>query len=658
MSGASFIFYSREISILSTGFPVFCSAFLQITTLICYFYLYLLLFIAMNKLFYCLFFIGLSFKGIAQNPSLDSLINQIHNLGKQNSALQRDTLIIAKLSLLTERTINLADKRADALLDSLGRFTRKVNWLKGKGLYSRALGKKQDRNGNYTEALKLYSIASETLIKAGGDPYDLCYTYILTGFVLNNNGRPDKCIEYMEKALPLAKMTHNANNLCWILDFYGDYNYYDNFGIQNYRKALSYYLQVEKLLPRATSANLKADNPHCIANCYTQLGNEHLANHYRDKALKYAQETNNRVVIFAIYSDLAEVYEKKKQFARAIEYRKLSLEYARKSAWMEMISRAENQIYQTYEMAGDSGNALKYLKDYKTHEDSLGRKALNQKYAELEASYNFVKQQTRIKTLEYEALKQADEKKSLIGIGLIFSLLVGIILIAYVFWNNRQLKQINAELVEKNEEIQGALLKGQTIERKRVASELHDNISAKIASLRWRLEAINPSFQTEKESKIFSSTVEALSEVYTDVRLLSHNLLPAELELHGLAKALESMVREINSMGKTNFSLSISTHDERFTNKIEYELFSVILELSNNVLRHSQAQDAFIALTQIDGKLRLVIKDNGIGISEKTSKHGMGLTNIKTRVTSLHGEIDFVSVPEKGTEVVVVVPVI
>lgn len=611
----------------------------------------------MNKLLCCLYLIGLSFKGIAQNPSLDTLVNQIQTLSKQNHSFQRDTLIIGKLSLLTERTVNLSDKRADGLLDSLRRFTHKTNWLKGKGLYMRALGKKQDRNGNYTEALKLYSKAIETLTKAGGDPYDLCYTYILTGFVLNNNGRTDKCIEYMEKALPLAKMTYNTNNLCWILDFYGDYNYYENFGIKNYRKALSYYLQVEKLLPRATSANLKADNPHCIANCYTQLGKEVLAAYYRDKALKYAQETNNRVVIFAIYSDLAEIYENKKQFAKAIEYRKLSLEYARKSGWMEMISRAENHIYQTYEMAGDSGNALKYLKEYKTHEDSLGRVAVNQKYAELEADYNFVKQQTRIKTLEYEALKQADEKKSLIGIGLIFSLIVGIILMAYVFRNNKQLKQINAELIQKNEEIQGALLKGQTLERKRVASELHDNISAKIASLRWRLEAISPIFQTEKENKIYASTVEALSEVYTDVRLLSHNLLPAELELHGLAKALDSMVKEINSLGKTNFTLSIATHDERFANKIEYELFSVILELSNNILRHSQAPEADISLTQRADKLHLVIKDNGIGISEKASRHSMGLTNIKTRVASLNGKIDFVSVPEKGTEVVIEVPI-
>ncbi|MBA4853734.1 ATP-binding protein [Emticicia sp. BO119] len=612
----------------------------------------------MSKLLCYLLLISLSFKGFAQNPSLDSLITKIQSLAKKSPTFERDTLIIGKLSLLTERSINLADMRANDLLDSLGHMTNKISWLKGKGLYTRALGKKKDRDGNYTEALKLYSRAIETLIKADGDPADLCYTYILTGFVLNNNGRPDKCIEYMEKALPLAKMSYNTNNLCWILDFYGDYNYYGNFGIRNYKKALSYYLQVEKLLPRATSANLKADNPHCIANCYTQLGNEHLAAHYRDKALKYAQATNNRVVIFAIYSDLAEIYENKNQFAKAIEYRKLSLEYAKKSGWMEMISRAENHIYQTYEMAGDSGNALKYMKEYKIHEDSLGRVAVNQKYAELEADYNFAKQQTRIKTLEYEALKQADEKKSLIGMGLIFSLLVGVILIAYVFWSNKQLKQINAELMQKNEEIQGALLKGQTIERKRVASELHDNISAKIASLRWRLEAINPSFQTEKEERIFNSTVEALSEVYTDVRLLSHNLLPAELELHGLAKALESMVKEINSLGKTGFSLSISTHDERFANKIEYELFSVILELSNNILRHAQAPEAFIALTQIDDKLQLVIKDNGIGISEKASKNGMGLANIRTRVASLHGEIEFVSLPEKGTEVVVKVPII
>jgi signal transduction histidine kinase len=230
-------------------------------------------------------------------------------------------------------------------------------------------------------------------------------------------------------------------------------------------------------------------------------------------------------------------------------------------------------------------------------------------------------------------------------------------MIAYVFRNNKHLKFINAELILKNEEIQGALLKGQTIERKRVANELHDNISAKIASLRWRLEAISPDFHTEKERRIFASTVEALSEVYTDIRLLSHNLLPAELELHGLAKAMESMVAEINSLGKTNFSLNIATKNERFTNKIEYELFSVILELSNNILRHSQAPEADIFLTQRENKLYLVVKDNGIGISEKTSANGMGLANIRTRVASLYGEVDFAGLPGKGIEVVVIVPI-
>ena len=611
----------------------------------------------MSKLFCCLFLSFISWEVFCQNPSLDTLIEPIQRLALQTSSLQRDTVIIAKLSLLAERTINQSDKRADGLLDSLKRFTETVNWPKGKGLYLRALGKKEDRNGNYTEALKLYSKASDVLVKAGGDPYDLCYTYILTGFVLNNNGRTDKCIEYMEKALPLAKMTANTNNLCWILDFYGDYNYYDNFGIQNYKKALNYYLQVEKLLPRATSANIKADNPHCLANCYTYLGNEKLADYYRDKALKYAQETNNRVVIFAIYSDLGEIYEKKKQFDKAIEYRQLSLEYAQKSGWKEMIARAENQIYQAYESAGDYRNALKYMKLYKIHEDSLGRVSVNQKYEELAAAYNSEKQQTRIKTLENEALKQADEKKDLIRNILVFSLLVGMALIVYVFWNNKQLKQKNSELIEKNEEIQGALLKGQTIERKRVANELHDNISAKIASLRWRLEAINPSFRTEKEGRIYTSTVEALSEVYTDVRLLSHNLLPAELEIHGIGKALESMVAEINSLEKTTFSLEISIAEQRFSNKIEYELFSVALELCNNILRHSQAKEASVLLKQVNEKLLLIIKDNGIGLADNSNKNGMGLTNIRSRVESLRGQIDFISKADKGTEVHVEVPV-
>jgi two-component system, NarL family, sensor kinase len=221
-------------------------------------------------------------------------------------------------------------------------------------------------------------------------------------------------------------------------------------------------------------------------------------------------------------------------------------------------------------------------------------------------------------------------------------------LVFYFFKNNQQLKT-------KNREIEEALLKGQTIERKRVAQELHDNLSAKISGIRWRLEAIEPDFKIEKHKKIYESSVNALAEVYTDVRLIAHNLLPAELETKGLSVALQSLTKELNGLNKTEFSLNIPSTIGRFQNKIEYELFSIVLELSNNILKHSQAKNALISLETEKNILKLLVSDNGIGIDEDSIKRGMGMSNLKSRVASLNGKMTIEN--REGVCAVIGVPV-
>ncbi len=586
----------------------------------------------------------------AQNPLLDSLIHEISTLGKQSSSFQRDTAVILSLSLLTERSINLGDSRKDFFLDSLKRFTQQSNWPKGKGLYERALGKKNDVQGNYTQALHHYDNAIRLLKKAGGDPYELSYAYVLAGFVLNNNGLTNKCLNYLNEALPYAKATKNKNNLCWIYDFLGDYNYYDSFGIRNYKKALYYYQEVEKNIPYTTSPTLKADNPHCLANAYMKLGDEKHANEYRDKALKIAKFYNNRVVVFATYADLADIYQQRKQYDRAIEYRKASLDYARQSGWKEMESRAESYIYTTYKLAGDYQNALRYFEAHKAHEDSLGRFSVQKAYNELQIKYEAEKQQLRITDLENEKLLQT--RNFLMGLSVL-----GILFTGFILWSNRKLKSKNEELKTKNREIENALLKGQTIERKRVASELHDNLNTKIAALRWRLEALDTSKYPEADQKIHAGVVQSLEDVYADIRLISHNLLPPELETHGIAIAFQKLIEKLNSNTKTKFHLVVNDFKERLNPKIEYQLYSITLELVNNVLKHAQAQQVWMSLSKNEESVSLTVSDDGVGFQQKQSPEGVGLRNVSSRVEALQGKWQVESKSNSGTKVMVEVPV-
>ena len=241
---------------------------------------------------------------------------------------------------------------------------------------------------------------------------------------------------------------------------------------------------------------------------------------------------------------------------------------------------------------------INYLKIFKRKEDSLAL----QKNSKIQADFYLTKKENQIKTLENEKLQSEANKNNFIRNALIISLLTGFGFSFYIFTNNRKLRA-------KNGEIKEALLKGQTIERKRVAQELHDNLSAKISGIRWRLESIQPKFETEKQDNIYYSTINALAEVYTDVRLISHNLLPEELETKGLKVAIQKLLVELNSLGKTHFKNETSENFGRFDIKIEYEIFSILLEVSNNILKHSQATEAAVILEE--NRTNLIMKNFG-----------------------------------------------
>ena len=114
-------------------------------------------------------------------------------------------------------------------------------------------------------------------------------------------------------------------------------------------------------------------------------------------------------------------------------------------------------------------------------------------------NYEFDKKQNlsklRFNQLQNEKLTQS--RNFLVGLSVLATLIAGIIL-----WSNRKLRSKNLQLTAKNREIEQALYKGQNIERKRVASELHDNLNTKLAALRWRLEAIDISVYNETDQKI------------------------------------------------------------------------------------------------------------------------------------------------------------
>ena len=215
-----------------------------------------------------------------------------------------------------------------------------------------------------------------------------------------------------------------------------------------------------------------------------------------------------------------------------------------------------------------------------------------------------------------------------------------------------ELQAANETLIKKNEEIVLALVEGQTLERKRVATELHDNLGATLSAIKWRLEAINDENLSEKEQKIYKSTVEMMRGAYSEVRLISHNLLPAELEKGGFGSALEKFIGDINGSGKLQITYDLASGVIPTDKKVQLELYGIALELINNLLKHSQAKNAHVALYQKQSNVIFEISDDGIGLDLQQQSSGMGTKNIQNRVEALNGAIIY-QPQRKGLKVIV-----
>lgn len=199
----------------------------------------------------------------------------------------------------------------------------------------------------------------------------------------------------------------------------------------------------------------------------------------------------------------------------------------------------------------------------------------------------------------------------------------------------KELKEANIVLKQKNDEIVEALFKGQKLERKRVASQLHDSLGTTLMSINWLLESLDFSKLNAKESDLYQNIVSMTKGAYDEVRYLSHNLLPKEFEKIGLKASLMKLIGDINKSKKIIFELVLSGEIDEIPTNIAFNIYGVCMELTTNILKHSNATEAQLIITLFDETLNIKAIDNGVGIDSNRTKNGMGLENISERVYAI-----------------------
>lgn len=267
------------------------------------------------------------------------------------------------------------------------------------------------------------------------------------------------------------------------------------------------------------------------------------------------------------------------------------------------------------------------------------------------------RQQATIKQLKIDQLRQGlaaqEKQRNLLSGGLALLTALGLLLLYY----SLRLRRTNQRLRTKNREIEEALFKGQTLERKRVAVELHDRVSSLLGATKMTFQTIDAERLPPREQKLYQSSLALLNDAVTQIRELSHNLIPDQLLQQDFATSLEQLVNKLNGVGKTEFSLDRepATAHLPLPQQAKFNLYVMCLELCTNILRHAQAQHASLRLTKQDDCLTLEVRDDGIGLGD-ADEAGMGLKNIRQRAGAIGARFWLDPSVQRGTVARILLP--
>ena len=203
------------------------------------------------------------------------------------------------------------------------------------------------------------------------------------------------------------------------------------------------------------------------------------------------------------------------------------------------------------------------------------------------------------------------------------------------------------------------LINAQEEERARLAGELHDDFSQRLALLAIRLDLLGQSPPARAESlresvKTLCADVNALA---TDVHRMSHALHPARLAQLGVAAAIGGLCRELTAAHAIAIRFDARDVPRDVPPAVALCLYRVAQEALHNVVKHSGASAASVSLAAGDGELHLAVEDEGRGFDVAAAhRDSLGLANMRERVRSVGGRLEVSSAPGRGTRIEVNAP--
>jgi PAS domain S-box-containing protein len=204
------------------------------------------------------------------------------------------------------------------------------------------------------------------------------------------------------------------------------------------------------------------------------------------------------------------------------------------------------------------------------------------------------------------------------------------------------------------------LIEAQEQERARIARELHDDLSQRMALLHISLEQFeeDTAWLSSKARQQLHDIAEVSTEVLSSIHDLSHQLHPSKLDTLGLIASLTGLCREFSE--QHHLLVQFVHHDipGQIPKDVTLCLFRIVQEALQNVVKHSGASEATVQLSVHDDRIELAICDPGVGFNPESAegKASLGLISMHERLRLVGGHLAVESEPSHGTRIHARVP--
>lgn len=404
--------------------------------------------------------------------------------------------------------------------------------------------------------------------------------------------------------------------------------------------AIKSFLEAKERIDSETKEN-PVYNPiiSAIVTHYSKVGNYNKATEYLNILESLTNKIENDQYAQLFYFDAKAQYSRSfDEPTKALEYAQKKLVIAKNLRYSEQVMESHLLLSEIQEALGNYKSSLENKKKYAAKKDSIFNTNAANSLVYYQTLYETEKKENELisKTANIALLEKDNDnfRKLMIAMGIAVLLLFGLILLSR---NQLHLKK-KKTLQEKFSQ---DLIASQEKERMRISKDLHDGLGQRLLVLKNRLMSTGD----EDAKKMVDTTIE-------EVRSISRDLHPFQLQELGITKAIEHTITQIDENTSLFISSEIENIDDLFSPEQEVNIYRIIQESLSNTLKHANAEASKVSVTKLVDNVVISIRDNGKGFdfSEKYQNiKSLGLKTLLERTKFLNGQMKVESKKHNGT---------